>query len=218
MIKQLITAIGSCILSPPICAYCKHAVSAQADIFCQRCWMRVRAIPSVAVPINTTTIMSVHAVSDYQDPLKKLVLAKKWSDRVAARALGTCIVQRTNITRMAFDYIVPIPLHWTRFAYRGFNQAEEIARELSRATGKPVLHALRRDFRTPRQSQYDKAQRRANVHHVFSLRGDKNLVRARRIVLVDDVLTTGETMRSAASVLASAQPETIVAFVACRVV
>ncbi len=97
------------------------------------------------------------------------------------------------------DAIVPMPIHWTRRLSRGFNQSELLARELSRHTGLPVLTALQRTRRTRKQSDLTGAQRRRNVKGSFS--ASRNHVQGRRVLLVDDVLTTGSTVNEAAAEL-----------------
>jgi competence protein ComFC len=87
-----------------------------------------------------------------------------------------------------------VPLHGKRRRHRGFNQAEALAGELSRLTGRPVeTRALRRIADIPPQTRLGKAARRANVRGAFRVvRPDR--IRGRVVVLVDDVFTTGSTL------------------------
>lgn len=89
------------------------------------------------------------------------------------------------------DAIVPVPLHRTRLAERGFNQALELARPIARALGAPLLHgACRRIGATPPQAGLAAAQRYRNLRGAFAATGE---VRDLRVAVVDDVLTTGST-------------------------
>jgi ComF family protein len=97
------------------------------------------------------------------------------------------------------DAIVPMPIHWTRRLTRGFNQCESLASELSRHTGLPVLKALTRTRRTQKQSSLAGAWRRRNVKGSFSAAHAQ--IRGKRLLLVDDVLTTGSTVNEAAAEL-----------------
>ncbi len=100
-----------------------------------------------------------------------------------------------------FDYLVPIPLHWRKRWQRAFNQSERLANVLSKATGIPVNnHLLRRVQPTPTQTRLTRAQRADNVKRAFGFRG-KTRLSGERVVLIDDVLTTGSTASACAKVL-----------------
>jgi ComF family protein len=100
----------------------------------------------------------------------------------------------------AFDAAVPVPLYWRRRLQRGFNQAELLARGLSRRTGIPVVRALSRLRPTPAQAGLSNSARRQNVSQAFRARG----VQGKRILLIDDVMTTGATAASCAAALKQA--------------
>lgn len=97
-----------------------------------------------------------------------------------------------------YDTLVPVPLHPRRQRVRGANQAEILCRGLSPKLGIPVLSALRRVQYTREQSSLPRAQRLQNVQNAFSLQAD---VRGLRLLLVDDVRTTGATSRACAQTL-----------------
>ena len=100
--------------------------------------------------------------------------------------------------------IVPVPLHPTKQREREFNQAERLARRLSAAMQIPVNNRLlRRVVPTRTQTQLNRQERLANVHNAFAMRSGQRL-NGERIVLVDDVLTTGATTSACARVLRAA--------------
>jgi ComF family protein len=99
-----------------------------------------------------------------------------------------------------FDAIVPVPLHPARERERGFNQAALLAELLSRRTGIPLRHALLRVRYTTTQTAYDRQERMENLKDAFCLRKNAD-VRGSRMLLVDDVLTTGSTLSECARVL-----------------
>ena len=98
-----------------------------------------------------------------------------------------------------WEALVPVPLHWVRRWHRGFNQAEVLARAVGRRHGLPVVLALARIRRTPPQ-QGDALARRRNVRGAFAVRNAANIA-GRRLLLVDDVFTTGATANAAAAAL-----------------
>lgn len=111
------------------------------------------------------------------------------------RTLGEWVVEgfERHYGAERFDAIVPVPLHPRRLGWRGFNQAEELAKALSRRSGLPVIRALRRLKDTAAQVAMGRRERRSNVRGAFGLAGS-GTYRDTRILLVDDVLTTGSTI------------------------
>ncbi len=102
-----------------------------------------------------------------------------------------------------FEVIVPVPSHWRRRLWRGFDQAAVLARELARHTGIPTAQALRRTRHTDPQAGLTRRQRRLNIRGCFqTIAPDK--IQGRRVLLIDDVLTTGATANAAAEALKAA--------------
>lgn len=100
------------------------------------------------------------------------------------------------------DAIVPIPLHPTRLRERGFNQCQELARPLARKLRIPIQPGwLQRQLPTPHQVGLSRAQRRANLDNAFTASPS---IKGKRILLIDDTLTTGTTLRKAAQLLLTA--------------
>ena len=97
------------------------------------------------------------------------------------------------------DTIVPVPLYWWKRLRRGYDQTSLLARIISQETGLSEQHMLRRIKNTQTQTRLDEDQRQRNVRNAFVLRD--NTVENRKIVLVDDVLTTGATLNECARVL-----------------
>ena len=107
-----------------------------------------------------------------------------------ASAFGELICGAAEQFPDDIDALLPVPLHWSRHGVRGFNQAAEICRPLQQASGLPVLRNVSRTRRTAYQSGLGARARRRNLAGAFTIRGD---VRARHVLLIDDVITTGET-------------------------
>jgi ComF family protein len=120
--------------------------------------------------------------------------------------LGHWLAEAMADSRLAgrrFHFIVPVPLHPARKRERGFNQAELLALELKRASRIPVHNVLRRTRYTTTQTQFDRSERMENLRGAFRLRRGCN-VQGLRMLLVDDVLTTGSTLSECAAVLKKA--------------
>ena len=112
--------------------------------------------------------------------------------------------RRAELLAARPQVIVPVPLHWRRWRRRGYNQAEELARGLARTLRLPLAaHALRRQRATDLQANQSATARWDNVKDVFAVRSAAG-VRGLRVLLVDDVLTTGATCHFAAAALLGA--------------
>ena len=140
----------------------------------------------------------------YQDAIPSLVIGAKFHGRLnLARLLGLCLarsLRQEGISRP--DIIIPVPLHPRRMRERGYNQALEIARALSRELAIPVDPSLCARLRaTPPQVGLEREERRHNVRGAFGVIGP---VAARHLVILDDVVTTGGTAGELARVLRQA--------------
>jgi len=102
-----------------------------------------------------------------------------------------------------FDAVVPVPMHWRRRLERGFNQAELLANHAAKAAGIPLLRALKRKKRTAAQASLTSAERRGNLANAFEAAKPEK-IRGARLLLIDDVLTSGATAGRCAMVLKKA--------------
>jgi ComF family protein len=163
--------------------------------------------------------MKVIALSAYRDPVRVLILAKRWSDIHAGAKLGQLVWDHTHFSSTPADYIIPVPLHWSRYTSRGFNQAEQMARVLATKKEIPMVKILKRVKKTAFQADLSAPERQANVKDAFELVcSDVERFRNKHLVLVDDLLTTGSTIKSAARELLVLKPASITVVVAARVV
>jgi len=198
---------------------CKRFLS-KRDVFCADCARLIKPIVSHDLKVTDLLTVKVFAVGTYTDPLRFLILAKSWSNSVASRQLGQLMWEMTYIRNVPFDVIVPIPLHWMRYSWRGYNQSEEMARELARRCDKPVANLLKRVRYAPFQSAVSPEKRVENVKDVFLLRmlkEERAQYVGKHILLVDDLLTSGATVRAAAKELNKLKPASITIIVAARV-
>jgi ComF family protein len=184
-------------LTPPICARCGLPLQGaeEGDMLCGACLTEP--------PIY----QRARAVLGYDDASRRLVSRFKYHDRTElSHGFASWMARAGSELLTECDIIAPVPLHPLRLFMRRFNQAALLALHLGRACGKAVTPGLLRRVRyTPPQVGLSPEGRRRNVAHVFRLRPRHAArVKGARIVLVDDVLTTGATVESCARVLVRA--------------
>ena len=135
--------------------------------------------------------------------------------------LGFECHKRNSDIANKYDYLVPVPLHKRRYAERGYNQSEILASGISKVSSVPVAKRkwLSRVRQTPSQTGLTLEQREENVRGAFALsnRGKKEF-HNKRLLIIDDVMTTGATLASAASAFISAKPKQIDLFALAAVV
>ena len=208
----------SLLFFPSCCACCKKLLTKRV-ILCSLCTEMMRPVVSTAMPITQTRSIKIISLSAYRDPVRVLILAKRWSDIHAGTQLGRLVWDHTCFSTTQADYIIPIPLHWSRFTSRGFNQAEQIARVLAQKKEIPMVKILKRIKKTAFQADLSAPERQANVKDAFELVcADVERFHNKHLVLVDDLLTTGSTVKSAARELLALKPASITVVVAARVV
>lgn len=154
----------------------------------------------------------------YAAPLDLLLPRFKFHAGLAEGRLLSALLlaRRAGLALDAVDAIVPMPLHRKRLAQRGYNQALELARPLAHAWRLPLrIDALQRVRDTAAQSKLDAEARRRNVRGAFQ--ADARAVEGRGLLLVDDVITTGATVREAAATLLAAGAREVQVLAAARV-
>jgi len=143
---------------------------------------------------------AVYSYGSYEGTLRQLVhLFKYGGVRPLARTFGKFLTQALP-REASFDVIVPMPLHWFKQWQRGFNQADALAREIGKKWQVPVRNVIRRRRARSPQAGLTNAKRRANVRGAFTIARGKPL-QGMRVLLVDDVVTTGATASACARVL-----------------
>ena len=156
---------------------------------------------------------AAYSFGAYEGVLRDLIHLYKYGRvKTLARPLTSLLAQALPRDE-AFDTAVPVPLYWRRRLQRGFNQAELLARGLARHTGIPVVKALGRLRPTPTQAGLSNSARRQNVTRAFRSRN----VQGKRILLIDDVMTTGATASSCALALKQAGAKRVVLLTVARV-
>jgi len=190
-------------LLPPVCCLCGFPGSRAAFDLCSDCGERLPRIEH-AKQTALSPFRRIIVPFVYADPVDRFVRALKFrGEHHYARLLGELLADEVQRAGGPLPQVlVPVPLHSSRYRLRGFNQSQEIARFAAGRLGLPVnSRALMRSVATAEQSGLPLEERRRNVQGVFRLAGAFDPL---RVALVDDVLTTGNTMQEAARPLIDA--------------
>lgn len=227
-------------LLPPRCAGCGEPVARPRSL-CLGCWSALRFVthplcrlcgdPFETAPPGEPVCGDCLAAPPpwgrarsalrYDDSSRPLVLAFKHGDRLHLAPLLAGWMRSAGAGLLAeCDVIVPVPLHRWRLLARRYNQAAALAQALSAASGRPVSdRALQRARRTPSQGQMTKSQRARNVQGAFRVdAGRRAEIAGRRVLLVDDVLTSGATAAACTRVLLRAGAASVDLLTLARVV
>ncbi|KKP24352.1 MAG: ComF family protein [candidate division TM6 bacterium GW2011_GWF2_28_16] len=206
------------LIYPRYCKSCSILLK-QDNIFCNTCFLKIQPVAPIDLQLNKSKKTIVFAACNYKDPVKKLITEKLYAkNTLACKQLANIIYQNTIIKNLEIDYLIPVPLHWTRFAKRGYNQSYEIAKHLSVLLNVPVLDILKRNKKTAYQSSLKLEDRVLNVKDIFSIKNKNINLKNKNIYIVDDLFTTGATIKNCAKVLYQLKPESVNAIVACRVI
>jgi ComF family protein len=182
-----------------VCEACAELVQRFSEPWCARCGTPVSSSGCRCGELPSE-IAQFRTVGSYGGWLRAAILAMKYGEETArAKPLAELIAPLLS-TLGPWDWLVPVPLHVRRQRERGFNQAELLARAMAIDEDKIVTALIRRTRATPHQVGLDAAARRENVRGAFAV-VDPTIVLGKRIVLIDDVMTTGSTLHQCAVVL-----------------
>ena len=179
------------------CAQCASPVVTQLpeDVCCAACQQDPPPYEAAVTPLL------------YAFPVDAAIKAMKFKRKLLyVPAFAHILLESMRRVSRDVDALLPVPLHWRRQALRGFNQAAELSSAIEKKTGLPVLVNVYRQRATRYQSGLIAAQRQRNLLAAFTVRGTVN---ARHVLIVDDVITTGETCRQLAKTLLDAGAEKV---------
>jgi len=224
---------------PTLCPACREPVSGSG--LCASCWSKLSLIappycPRLGIPFAFDPgpgVLSMQAIADppayhraraaarYDDVARALVHALKYGDRLdLAPAMGRWMARAGHELLSDADALVPVPLHWRRLWARRFNQSALLAKTISGETGVAVADMVLRRFKaTAQQVGLSQAERARNVQGAFRVPEEcRAAVAGRRLVLIDDVLTSGATSDACARALLRAGAQSVDLLVFARVV
>jgi ComF family protein len=224
---------------PTLCVACREPVAGVG--VCAACWSKLSFIappycPRLGIPFvydpgpgllsmeaiaNPPAYARARAAVRYDDVARTLVHALKYHDRTdLAPAMGRWMARAGEELLAEADLLVPVPLHWRRGWSRRYNQSGALARVIEKQCGVPVASdVLRRIRPTPQQIGLNRSQRASNVQGAFKAAADRSAaIHGRRVVLIDDVLTSGATADACARALLRARAAQVDVLVFARVV
>jgi ComF family protein len=224
---------------PTLCVACREPVDGEG--VCAECWAKLSFIaapfcPRLGIPFVYDPgpgMLSMEAIADppayararaavrYDDVARTLVHALKYQDRTdLAPAMGRWMARAGRELLAEADVLVPVPLHWKRAWGRRYNQSGALARTIERQSGVSMsTQALQRIRPTQQQIGLSRPQRASNVQGAFKVATERQSeIAGRRVVLIDDVLTSGATLDACARALLRAKAASVDALVFARVV
>lgn len=132
---------------------------------------------------------------EYCDKSKVLVLSLKYyGNTYMSRYIAQVMRDKLEFEQISADYIIPVPLHKKRMRTRGFNQAEKIASYLSDYTEIPIIDCIKRNRNTKRLYALNKFQREKELKNAFEVKDGSEKIKCKRVLLIDDIFTTGTTV------------------------
>ena len=186
-----------------VCERCIETLPRADGERCERCWLPLNGVPyCVSCLEHPMALRGLRSVFRYEGPVRRLVHAYKFGGQSCLAApLAEQLAAALASWGIELDVIVPVPLTSARRRQRGFNQAALLAERAGRATGVSVQGALVRERSIGDQARSPSAeQRRRNVESAFALRRGAD-VDGLRVLLIDDVATTGATLDACARAL-----------------
>ena len=200
------------------CATCNSRVQVVHDPVCSRCGRPLRSPEDLCPQCRHSPheIDGIRSVVVFEGSLRQAIHHLKYTGRSSlAEPLGSFLSAYWRACPLPADLIVPVPLHAARWRERGYNQSTLLATQLSRASGLPLIEAaLIRIRATAPQITLNAAEREANVSGAFEAHAD--LVHGRRVLLVDDVCTTGATLAACSQALKQAGATSVWALTLAR--
>ncbi|VAW90473.1 Competence protein F homolog, phosphoribosyltransferase domain; protein YhgH required for utilization of DNA as sole source of carbon and energy [hydrothermal vent metagenome] len=218
-------------LLPPICVTCGQEAEGALDL-CQGCLSAMpylgQACRQCALPLAESGVCGsclkvpppfeqAFSLFRYTHPVDHLIQQLKFNRRlVNARLLGALMAESLQQQEQRLpDLIVPVPLHRRRLQTRGYNQAVELARPVSKLLGVPLeFSCCHRTRETAVQSDLPAKQRRSNIKGAFEVGG---VLSGKHVAVIDDVMTTGNTVTELAQVMRDSGVQKVDIWVCARV-
>jgi ComF family protein len=210
-------------LFPPVCLACNRAEGNRTLrlCLCTRCHEKLETFSdrNACSPLAPATALDgLLSRWSYEPPFEAVIHGLKFGRlEYLGHDLAEGLHRSVREADVEIDMVVPIPLHWRRRLARGYNQAEAIAAPLAQRLALPMVNALRRRRFTRPQARLDRSERQANLRLAFAPERRRcATIEDGRLLLIDDVVTTGATLEAAAQCLKSNGAQSVVALTAGR--
>ena len=211
------------------CVCCGEEISNEDFLICENCykklpWINGKVCEVCGEPIKSESKLCMQCKSKlpyfkkcvslfkYEEPISSLIKNFKYNNATyLQKTLATFILKSFLKLNEKVDVVIPVPLHYNRFKHRGFNQSEEICYYLKSLLNLSVnTNAVVRKIDTQTQTELNRKQRCENLKDAFVV-VDKNAIKNKTVLLVDDVYTTGSTLNEVAKTLIKAKVKNVFA-------
>ena len=199
-------------ITKPYCQHCGNpfisAVKQDDNMLCVECLTR------------KDVFRFCRAAIEYDEFSKKLLLNFKFADHIENKKIFAKWLHLAgkDIISAGVDIVIPVPLHYTRLLTRKYNQSAILAKEFSALTGIPAEYkALKKIRRTLPQAKCNEKERKLNIKNAFRVVHPEK-IKGKRIVLIDDIFTTGSTMKECAKTLLKAGAQSVDALTVAKVI
>lgn len=196
---------------PPVCGIC---LKPNRNWLCEKCENQLHQEKNIKILKKGDSFYEEHmAIFPYQGAIRKKILEYKFADQsYLYHTFSQIIINDEKICRFLkkYDIIIPVPIHPKRKGERGYNQSELIAKELSKKQNIPVrLQVLYKTQNNSPQSTLSAVERIKNTENVYAIAKENYEIAGKKVLLLDDVYTTGNTVNQCSKVLKEAEVKLI---------
>ncbi len=227
---------------PPVCLICKEVIqetnspdgsSNSKPLVCSNCWSELELfekpfcpqckieLPNLQQNCCSFYLKSVYSLGIFDENFQELIHSFKYKGRVSlGKRIGLRLAEKLKSENLSeIGCIIPVPLHKVRKRERGFNQSQILAETLGRQLNLPVQNKIMfRIKNTKDQTKLSEPERKENVAGAFEVEDKNKILPGKKIILVDDVITTGATLMECAKVLKKAGAREILGVTIARAI
>lgn len=202
-------------LFPTSCLICKKIIQPE-KLMCDFCLDKQPFLLSKKYA-HEKIELNLFSLFNYEKPFSQIITTKFIQDKNLLTRTSKLFLHFLPKEFFTENILVPIPIHWSRYIFRGFNQAELISLQISKLTKCLSLNLLNRKKKTLFQADLTAKEREKNLENAFAIENKyKSIIKNNSFILVDDLCTTGTTLLAATKVLKSAGAKSIKAVSICR--